>query len=131
MSLELIIGSTNVPLQISESFSHNGAMSIVKINAITVPEGAGEKLEERFQARKHAIDSQPGFEGFQLLRPVKGEDRYFVVTRWADQESYDAWWAGEGQAAHANTEGEQPRKPVATGAELLEFEVVLDSLEQD
>ena len=49
-------------------------MSIVKINAITVPEGAGEELERRFAARKHAIDSQPGFEGFQLLRPVKGEE---------------------------------------------------------
>ena len=66
-------------------------MSIVKINAITVLEGAGEELERRFAARKHAIDAQPGFEGFQLLRPVKGEERYFVVTRWADEESYNAW----------------------------------------
>ncbi|HZK31415.1 MAG TPA: antibiotic biosynthesis monooxygenase [Corynebacterium sp.] len=106
-------------------------MSIVKINAISVPEGAGSVLEERFAARKHAIDSQPGFEGFQLLRPTKGEDRYFVVTRWADQESYDAWWAGAGQAAHGQKEGEQPRKPVSDKAELLEFDVVLDSLQQD
>ena len=50
-------------------------MSIVKINAITVPEGAGPQLEERFAARKHAVDQAPGFEGFQLLRPVQGEDR--------------------------------------------------------
>lgn len=105
-------------------------MSIVKINAITVPEGAGPTLEERFANRKHAIDSQPGFEGFQLLRPVKGEDRYFVVTRWADQESYDAWWEGAGQRAHATKEGEAPRRPVSDKAELLEFEVVLDSLEK-
>ena len=61
-------------------------MSIVKINAISVPEGAGPELEKRFAARKQAIDSQPGFEGFQLLRPVAGEDRYFVITRWADEE---------------------------------------------
>lgn len=104
-------------------------MSIVKINAITVPAGAGVTLEERFAARKHAIDSQPGFQGFQLLRPVKGEDRYFVVTRWADQESYDAWWRGEGKQAHAQSDGEGPRTPVATKAQLLEFEVVLDSLD--
>lgn len=103
-----------------------GHMSIVKINAISVPAGGGEELERRFAARKHAIDSQPGFEGFQLLRPVKGEDRYFVVTRWADQESYDAWWAGAGRGAHAGS-----RKPVASRAELLEFEVALDSLERD
>ncbi|MCQ4625296.1 antibiotic biosynthesis monooxygenase [Corynebacterium sp. CCUG 69979] len=106
-------------------------MSIVKINAITVPKDAGEHLEERFKARKHAIDNQPGFEGFQLLRPVKGEERYFVVTRWADEESYNNWWAGEGRSAHAHGEGGEARKPVASGAELLEFEVVLDSLEED
>lgn len=112
-------------------------MSIVKINAITVPEGAGEELERRFAARKHAIDSQPGFEGFQLLRPVKGEERYFVVTRWADEASYNAWWEGAGRAGHAKSDGaggeqgEAPRKPVSQSAELLEFEVVLDSTEQD
>lgn len=108
-------------------------MSIVKINAITVPEGAGEELERRFAARKHAIDGQPGFEGFQLLRPVKGEDRYFVFTRWADEESYQAWWEGAGRAGHGESRGaeagEQPRKPVSQSAELLEFEVVLDSLD--
>ncbi|MFC6146109.1 antibiotic biosynthesis monooxygenase family protein [Corynebacterium nasicanis] len=101
-------------------------MSIVKINAISVPAGAGPQLEERFAARKNAVDQSPGFEGFQLLRPVVGEDRYFVVTRWADEESYVAWRDGEARAAHG---GEQ-RKPVATGASLLEFEVVLDSTEQ-
>lgn len=106
-------------------------MSIVKINAITVPAEAGVALEERFAQRKGAIDDQPGFEGFQLLRPVKGEDRYFVVTRWADQASYDAWWEGAGQAAHGRGEGEAPRKPVSDHAELLEFEVVLDSLQRD
>lgn len=114
-------------------------MSIVKINAISVPEGAGPELEKRFAARKQAIDSQPGFEGFQLLRPVAGEDRYFVITRWADEESYNAWRDAEmasgthgggahgGQGAHGAHGGD--RKPVASGATLLEFEVVLDSLE--
>ena len=106
-------------------------MSIVKINALSVPEGAGEELEKRFAARKHAVDSAPGFEGFQLLRPVKGEDRYFVVTRWVDQASYEAWRDGDARAAHGEGEGEKPRKPVASGAELLEFEVVLDSTQQD
>ncbi|WP_175935405.1 antibiotic biosynthesis monooxygenase [Corynebacterium sp. Marseille-P4321] len=109
-------------------------MSIVKINAISVPEGAGEELERRFKARKHSIDGQPGFEGFQLLRPVKGEERYFVVTRWADEDAYNAWWEGQGRAGHGVGDGAGEageRKPVSQKAELLEFEVVLDSLEQE
>ncbi len=101
-------------------------MSIVKINALSVPPGQGAELERRFAARKHAVDDQPGFEGFQLLRPVAGEDRYFVVTRWQDEESYRAWRDND-----PHTSGSQPhRSPVSSGAQLLEFEVVLDSTDE-
>jgi len=101
-------------------------MSVVKINAISVPPQAGEELERRFAARAGAVEKSPGFLGFQLLRPTAGESRYFVVTHWADEESFAAWRDGDARAAHATPEGEAPRKPVATGADLLEFEVVLD-----
>lgn len=94
-------------------------MAVVKINAIEVPEGAGPELERRFAARSRAVEGQPGFLGFELLRPVGGETRYFVYTRWDSEEAYQAWAAGAAQAAH----GGQGR-PVATGASLLEFEVV-------
>jgi heme-degrading monooxygenase HmoA len=97
------------------------AMSIVKINAIEVPEGAGPELEKRFAARAGAVESAPGFEGFELLRPTEGETRYFVYTRWASQEAFDAWRAGDGQAAHA---GQRSGPPVSSGASLLGFEVV-------
>jgi heme-degrading monooxygenase HmoA len=95
-------------------------VSVVKINAIHGPEGAGRELEARFAARKHAVESQPGFEGFQLLRPVAGESRYFVVTTWASQADFEAWRDGAAKAAHQGS----GRPPVATGADLLEFEVV-------
>ncbi len=98
-------------------------MSVVKINAISVPPQAHEELERRFANRAHTVDDTPGFLGFQLLRPVKGEDRYFVVTQWEDEESFAAWRDGGAIAAHA---GERSN-PVASGADLLEFEVVLDS----
>ncbi len=97
-------------------------MSIVKINAINVPPQAGPELERRFAARAGAVESSPGFLGFQLLRPTAGEERYFVVTHWADEASYAAWRDGDARAAHAGEHG----KPVAQGANLLEFDVVLD-----
>ena len=101
-------------------------MSVVKINAIHVPEGAGDQLEARFAARAGAVEKSPGFLGFQLLRPTAGETRYFVVTHWESEEAFAAWRDGDARAAHAAPEGEAPRRPVATGADLLEFEVVLD-----
>lgn len=102
-------------------------MSVVKINAISVPEGQGAELENRFAARQHAVDAAAGFEGFQLLRPVAGEHRYFVITQWKDEQSFEAWRdaekAKDGHGAHGSD-----KKPVASNAELLEFEVVLGSL---
>ncbi|MEH3155555.1 MAG: mycobilin-forming heme oxygenase MhuD [Gordonia paraffinivorans] len=98
-------------------------MAVVKINAISVPEGAGPELEKRFANRAHSVDGTPGFLGFQLLRPVKGDDRYFVVTQWESDEAFAAWAGGPAREAHA---GERAN-PVASGADLLEFEVVLDA----
>lgn len=101
-------------------------MSVVKINAIHVPEGAGAELEARFAARAGTVEKSPGFLGFQLLRPTAGESRYFVVTHWESEEAFAAWRDGDARAAHSAAPGEAPKRPVATGADLLEFEVVLD-----
>lgn len=91
-------------------------MTVVKINRLAVPEGQAAELEKRFAARKRAVDSAPGFEDFELLRPVAGEDRYFVVTRWADEESFRAW-ADQRQSR-------DPSTTVSRGEGVLEFEVV-------
>jgi heme oxygenase (mycobilin-producing) len=95
-------------------------MAVVKINAIEVPEGAGPELERRFAARHGAVENSPGFIAFELLRPVAGENRYFVYTKWESEEAFQAWATGPAKEAHA---GERSR-PVASGSSLLEFEVI-------
>ena len=95
-------------------------MAVVKINAIEVPDGGGPELERRFAARQGAVENAPGFLSFELLRPTGGDNRYFVYTRWESEEAFQAWSGGPAREAHA---GERSR-PVASGASLLEFEVV-------
>ncbi|MFD2758193.1 antibiotic biosynthesis monooxygenase family protein [Gulosibacter faecalis] len=79
-------------------------MTFVNITALTFPAGAAAEIEQRFAARKKGVDQAPGFVEFELLRPVIGEDRYFVVTRWENREAYEAWSASRDQGAHANDE---------------------------
>ena len=104
-------------------------MSYVAINVLTVPEGAGSTLEQRFAARQGSVDSAPGFEHFELLRPLEGTDSYLVYTRWRSVEDFTAWRAsqafGEGHAqASGRPEG---APPAATGSTIWAFEVAQQS----
>jgi len=82
---------------------------IVKINAIRVPEGMGEMIEQRFAARADAMNEVEGFLSFELLRPTAGEDRYFVYTRWESEEAFQAWRESQRFAeSHAGQTGGSP-----------------------
>lgn len=97
-------------------------MSVVKINAIHVPEEMGAHLESRFAQRAHLVEGTPGFEGFELLRPVAGDDRYFVVTHWSDHDSFRSWADSDAFRQGHATDADQA--PIGGRASLLEFEVV-------
>lgn len=100
-------------------------MSIVIINAITVPSDSGDELAKRFAARAGAVDGQDGFEGFELLQPTDGRSQWLVVTRWRDQESFEGWMASpsfsEGhRSAQERSGGEEP-PAVAVSSEVWTF----------
>ncbi|MCO5970951.1 antibiotic biosynthesis monooxygenase family protein [Actinoallomurus soli] len=109
-------------------------MSVVKINVLTVPEPMREELERRFAGRAGLVEEADGFEGFELLRPVEGTDRYLVYTRWRSEEDFQRWTEsrafaeGHAQAASergaAEGHGHGHGGPAASGAELWSFEVV-------
>lgn len=101
-------------------------MSIVKINAITVPAGSGDELARRFAGRAGAVDDQDGFEGFELLRPTDGRTTWLVVTRWRDESAYQEWVRSP-SFAHAHRGGSgrggPDAAPVGVSSELWSFEV--------
>lgn len=95
-------------------------MTFVNITALTIPEGAGPEIESRFAARRRDVDEAEGFEGFELLRPQFGQDRYFVVTRWDSRESYGRWASRRERDANAHADDRRRGMSI----ELLGFEVV-------
>jgi heme-degrading monooxygenase HmoA len=114
-------------------------MSVVKINVLTVSADSRDELERRFAGRAGLVESAEGFEGFQLLRPVEGTDRYLVYTRWRSEEDFQRWsesqafQRGHAQAAAAagrtgqgQGHGHGPGQggPAASAAELWSFEVI-------
>lgn len=100
-------------------------MTVIRINAITVPADAGDELAQRFAARAGAVDGQEGFEGFELLRPTDGRDQWLVITRWRDEASFDAWVSSQA-FAHGHQNADKPGAhggPVSTGSEVWSYEV--------
>lgn len=107
-------------------------MTIIKINAITVPKEAGDELAHRFAARLGAVDGQPGFGGFELLKPTDDREQWLVVTRWDDEESFQAWVSSDAFRSghgHGHTDGpDAPRRqPVGTASEIWNYEVAVRS----
>ncbi len=103
-------------------------MTVIKINAITVPADSGDELARRFAARAGAVDSQDGFEGFELLKPADERTTWLVVTRWRDEAAFQAWLHspafGHGhRSAAERAGGEAPSAPVGISSELWSYEV--------
>lgn len=125
-------------------------MTIIRINAITVPEEGGDELARRFGARAGAVDGADGFEGFELMRPTDERRQWLVVTRWRDEDAFNAWVSspafahghrsvaegaegdpsgeghgheghGHGQGGHGHGHGSGP---VSVASELWSYEVI-------
>jgi heme-degrading monooxygenase HmoA len=121
-------------------------MSIVKINAITVPAERADVMAQRFAARAGEVGKADGFEEFQLLRPDDERTTWLVYTRWRDEDAFEAWRASQafgsggshgggaatdrgggaagapaGRQAHGGPQA--PGGPVATGSELWSYRV--------
>lgn len=105
-------------------------MTIVRINAITVPPGSGDELARRFAQRAGAVDHAEGFEGFELLRPTDDRETWLVVTRWRDEASFAAWTSspafahGHRGVAHGDGDPHGESRPVAVHSELWSYDVV-------
>lgn len=101
-------------------------MAVVRINAISVTPDRADDLEARFRDRVGEVEEMSGFLGFELLRPTKGDDRYFVYTRWESEEAFEAWVTSDAfRRGHAGTDRVGQGPPVASHSSLLEFDVVL------
>jgi heme oxygenase (mycobilin-producing) len=104
---------------------HDRSMTVVKINAITVPADSGDELARRFAARAGAVDDQEGFEGFELLKPTDGRTTWLVITRWRDEESFNAWVSSpafaHGHRSAAERAGGEAPPPIGTHSELWSY----------
>lgn len=102
-------------------------MTVIKINAITVPRESGDELAHRFAARAGAVDDAEGFQGFELLKPTDDREQWLVITRWADENAFQRWVASDsfahGHRSAAERQGDPAPRPVASHSEVWSYVV--------
>lgn len=104
-------------------------MTVIKINAITVPTDAGPEVARRFVARVGAVDHADGFEGFELLQPNDERTTWLVVTRWRDEAAFNAWRTSPSFAHGHRGEGtgDKGPAPMPMQSELWSYTVAVAS----
>ena len=83
----------------------------VVMNVVEANEGRVEDFESAFRNRERLVRQAEGFVGFELLRRDRDRE-YVVLTRWENEEAFEAWVGSElfershrhadGQFAHGN-----------------------------
>jgi heme-degrading monooxygenase HmoA len=67
------------------------ATAFVALSRFTVANGMTPQVKQAFAERPHLVDAAAGFLGMEVLCPLDNPDEIWLVTRWADEQSYRQW----------------------------------------
>ncbi|MEI8254927.1 MAG: antibiotic biosynthesis monooxygenase family protein [Deltaproteobacteria bacterium] len=99
-------------------------MEFVSRSEITVPVGQMAAVERAFSERAGTVDAHPGFLGLELLRDIRENGRYVLLTRWRSRAEFTAYMkSGDHERAHARPH-EGLGAVTASGGKLEQFHVV-------
>ncbi|MEO8620597.1 MAG: antibiotic biosynthesis monooxygenase family protein [bacterium] len=101
-----------------------GVVEFVSRSEITVPVPEMIALERAFEARARLVDGHAGFLGLELLRDIRENGRYVLVTRWRTRSDFSAYMKS-GDHARAHDRHHEGLGPVGPG-KLEQFHSVLE-----
>ncbi len=65
--------------------------NFVAINYIKCEPEYAQRFEDLFATRAHAIDRMPGFKNMHVLKPIKNDDAYLIVSYWENEKAFKDW----------------------------------------
>lgn len=102
---------------------HLQTTGYVVMNHIPVIEDEQASFEGRFKQNQNEIQTTPGFIGFRLLKPDKG-NTYIAYTQWQSQQDFTNWKnSAQFKNSHQNNQTTPPAyfadKPFITTYEMI------------
>ena len=89
-------------------------MEFISISEITVPSAEVDALERAFRERSRRVDGHDGFVGLELLRDIRANGRYVLLTRWRSREDFTAYMKS-GDHAHAHARHHEGLSSIGVG----------------
>ena len=65
--------------------------TFVALSRFTIRNDMSRQVREAFVDRPHLVDTARGFLGMQVMSPIGNPSEIWLMTRWIDEPSYDAW----------------------------------------
>ena len=100
----------------------------VAMNRITCTPDFIDKFEQMFKTRAGEVDKMPGFISVKILRPLKDNQPYIIMSFWNERWQFEDWMKhdafllghrrGFDDIARAKAEGKEP--PLKSDMELYE-----------
>jgi heme-degrading monooxygenase HmoA len=63
----------------------------VAVSRFVVANGMEDAVCRAFLERPRKVDTEPGFRGFEVLRPTDDAREFWLVTRWSDESCFRKW----------------------------------------
>ena len=99
------------PPPIQETTPQHDAAGFVALSKFVVANGMMAEVKEAFRHRPHLVDDAPGFVNMEVMVPFDNLDELWLVTYWADEESYRVW--------HRSHEYHESHKGIPKGLKLV------------
>ena len=100
-------------------------LDFVSRSEITVPVEGMRALEQAFQDRARLVDRHAGFLGLELLRDIRENGRYVLLTRWRSRAAFTAYMKS-GDHARAHQRPHEGLGPTSGNGKLEQFHVVVN-----
>jgi len=100
-------------------------MDFVSRSEITVAVAEMAALELAFERRARLVDVHAGFLGLELLRDIRQDGRYVLLTRWSSRAAFVAYMKS-GDHARAHERPHEGLGAVSGNGSLEQFHVVVE-----
>jgi heme oxygenase (mycobilin-producing) len=63
----------------------------VALSQFTVANAMAAQVKQAFIERPHLVENAPGFVRLDVISPIDNPEELWLLTYWADEQSYRAW----------------------------------------